>query len=146
MEEKPITNLCFDVNEAIRPDVIERVWLGIKRQLAADGYAVERIQMPKISAWTLDSSNLRKAWEVTSSTQALSSTEKIEYGVETESKKWSACTFPSDAEHQEGKWAVLVYQEMRPIRRRLRRELLHIWESLLALQWGALTEKYQPAD
>jgi hypothetical protein len=145
MEEERITNLHFDVNKAIRPDVIERIWQGIKRELASDGYPVESIVMPQITGWTLDMNNLRKAWEKTSSTPALMNMSLVEYGEESE--KWAAFTFPSVAQTSaDQKWMVLLWEGKRPIRRPLRHELLHIWESLLGLKWGTLTGKYQPAD
>lgn len=141
MEEKGITRLSFDVNSAIRPEVIERIWQNIKRELTSDGYPVESIEMPRIAGWTLDTNNLRKAWEITSSSPALVNTSLEEYGEEL--KEWSACTIPSNVDQM---WRILIWKEMRPIRKRLRHELLHVWESLLGLKWGALREYQSTKD
>jgi hypothetical protein len=145
MEEKRITEVPFDVNRVIGPDVIERTWQGIKRELARDGYPVEATKMPPISGWTLNTENLRKAWEIASSSPSLANTSQEEWGER--SDEWAACTIPSVDQTSGGQgWGILIWEGMRPIRKPLRHELLHIWESLLGLKWGTLASKYQPEE
>jgi len=125
------------VGQQIKPDVIAKVWDRTRQIVAGEGYAVDDVAMPQIVAITLDSEGLQKAWKDTARFPNLSNQSEAEWGEHLD--EWQACTFPT-GDH----WLVLVYERMRPIKNEIRHELLHIWESLLGLQWGTLTRTHTP--
>jgi hypothetical protein len=122
--------------QEIRPDVIEKIWENTKNYLAQQGYFVQDIKMPDIVGITLTLERLRDAFRILNSSPHIINTSKIEFNGEYVDEG-SACVFRSDEPNQ---WNILVWEKARPIRNEIKHEILHIWESILGLEWGTLTQ------
>lgn len=119
----------------IKQESLKRVWEQTRRELSKR-YAVEDAQMPKIDGVILSGKCFWRALKRVKQSSHMIDTEAIEWG---ESASFiSACTFFADTRET---WIVLVCEGLRPLEQELKHELLHIWENILGLQWGALTKK-----
>ena len=127
------------VGRQIKQDLLRRTWEETGAILK-NKYPVEDTPMPRIEALCLTYECFSKAIRQLLSSPYIIDATKIEWGEQLEARRISAGSFFSDVDQ---KWAVLVCEGLNPLEQNLRHELLHIWESILGLQLGTLTQSIE---
>jgi hypothetical protein len=122
----------------VNPEIIERVWLEIREKLSVGYPRASKVIMPKITCCMQYHVKYdRSVKRLLASGHLLLDTEK-EYGDKVFSKS-SACVFSSQTDSSEAEWFILKCNGRFSLEHDLKHELLHVWEKLLQMDWGTLT-------
>jgi len=122
----------------VNPEIIERVWLEIREELSAGYPQASKAMMPKITCCIQNHVKYDRSVKRLLASGHLFLDTKTEYGDEV-FRQSSACVFSTGADPPETEWVILKCNGRFPLEHDLRHELLHIWESLLQMDWGTLT-------
>jgi len=119
----------------IAQQTIEKIWEEVRLKLGGH-YAVEGIEMPKIRGLILAKVRFKRILAQLLASPHIYSTEEEEWGPRQQHTLPSAINFRA-----EDTWVIVKNGAGRcTVEEDLRHELLHIWESILGLSWGTLTQ------
>jgi len=127
------------VGRKIEQDLLRRIWEETRSNLKSQ-FIVKDVVMPRIEAVSLTHERFTKAIRQLQSSPYIIDATKIEWGEQLKAGYISAGSFFSDVDQ---KWVVLLCEGLNPLEQNLRHELLHIWESILGLQLGTLTQSIE---
>lgn len=128
----------FIAEKKIEEWLIKEIWENIKTRLV--DYDVKDIKMPVINAFVLKERHYLKACRELAKKSKFRETVLIEYGELFPAIHSAGFAMQDQSEDDEG-WLICIRKGKRSITVNLEHELCHIFEYLLGLKWGTLTEK-----
>jgi hypothetical protein len=125
--------------EVISQKKLEQIWEELKKDLTSQYSFISEIKMPPTKAYLVDSKEYTKLLKLLKSSPRVVDNSLKEWGSSVPAEGSSAAAYYFETT---GSWVIIKRKDsMYSLQFDLRHELLHVYERIMLLDWGDLTEK-----